>query len=291
MSAERDVMRVVRSWLREDEHDSADRVLEIVLDRLDTTPQRRSWWPARRVSPMGAPIRIAIAAAAVLVVAVLGYNLLPGMSGPGGPAPTASAIASPPDTTPTPRPMAGGSLAPGAYFGNAEFSRKAFTFTVPAGWAHADNFISKGDPWDGNGVTFATWIVSHVYGDSCEWEGSLREVRSPELLATALAEQGGHATTGPTEVTVGGYPATRLEFSVATDFDVSTCDGEFLRLWPDAGPNEDYGLPIHVGQTTTVYVIDMDGLAMLVVTARKDTSTAGDVAELQALLASVQFQR
>ncbi len=33
MTAEREMARVVRSWLREDEHDSADRVLEIVLAR------------------------------------------------------------------------------------------------------------------------------------------------------------------------------------------------------------------------------------------------------------------
>ena len=35
MTAEREITRVVRSWLREDEHDSADLVLETVLARLD----------------------------------------------------------------------------------------------------------------------------------------------------------------------------------------------------------------------------------------------------------------
>ena len=49
MSTERDVTRIVRSWLRTDEHESADRVLDTVLDLLDATPQRRSWWPARRI--------------------------------------------------------------------------------------------------------------------------------------------------------------------------------------------------------------------------------------------------
>ena len=45
MTAERDTTRVVRSWLRADEHESADRLLHTVLARLDTTPQRRPWWP------------------------------------------------------------------------------------------------------------------------------------------------------------------------------------------------------------------------------------------------------
>ena len=49
MSTDRDTTRIVRSWLQTDEHESADRVLDAVLDQLDTTPQRRAtWWPARR---------------------------------------------------------------------------------------------------------------------------------------------------------------------------------------------------------------------------------------------------
>lgn len=48
MSADRDVTRIVRSWLREERHEDAGRVLDMVLAELDTTPQRRSWWPARR---------------------------------------------------------------------------------------------------------------------------------------------------------------------------------------------------------------------------------------------------
>ena len=50
MDTERDVTRIVRSWLRTDEHESADRVLDNVLALLDATPQRRSWWPARRIA-------------------------------------------------------------------------------------------------------------------------------------------------------------------------------------------------------------------------------------------------
>ena len=50
MSTDRDTTRIVRSWLQTDEYESADHVLDAVLDRLDTTPQRRStWWPARRL--------------------------------------------------------------------------------------------------------------------------------------------------------------------------------------------------------------------------------------------------
>ena len=35
--------RVVLSWLREEGHENAERVLLRALDEADTTPQRRSW--------------------------------------------------------------------------------------------------------------------------------------------------------------------------------------------------------------------------------------------------------
>ncbi len=84
MSAERDTTRIVRSWLRTDEHESADRVLDTVLALLDATPQRRSRWPARRIADMNAYAKLAIVAAAVLVVAVIGMNMLPAGGGIGG---------------------------------------------------------------------------------------------------------------------------------------------------------------------------------------------------------------
>ena len=84
MSQERDVTRLVRSWIREDQHESADRILGVVLDRLDTTPQRRSWWPAWRSNRMNTYAKLIAAAAAVLVGAFAGYQLLPGNSGIGG---------------------------------------------------------------------------------------------------------------------------------------------------------------------------------------------------------------
>ena len=71
MQSDRDVPRIVRSWLRTDEHESADRVLDNVLALLDTTPQRRSRWPARRVTDMNTYTKLAIAAAAVVVAVTL----------------------------------------------------------------------------------------------------------------------------------------------------------------------------------------------------------------------------
>jgi hypothetical protein len=75
MSTDRDTTRIVRSWLEEGVTALPDRVLDTVLDQVPATPQRRSWVPAWRV-PMTAQMRSLLAAAAVLIIAVAGYNLL-----------------------------------------------------------------------------------------------------------------------------------------------------------------------------------------------------------------------
>ena len=100
-ASDRDVNRAIRSWLHEDRHEDVSRIAGAVLDQVETTPQRRSWWPARRFEFMNTYAKFALAAAAVLVVAVVGYNLLPGRGGVGGPTATPS---------PSPAPLARGSF-------------------------------------------------------------------------------------------------------------------------------------------------------------------------------------
>src|SRR5882672_2961268 len=101
MSTDRDSTRIVRSWLEEGATTLPDRVLDAVLDQVPATPQRRPWWPARRFSEMNNAWKLAIAAAAVVVVALVGIDLLPGnggiIAGP-GPSPTPAATPTPPPT-------------------------------------------------------------------------------------------------------------------------------------------------------------------------------------------------
>jgi hypothetical protein len=293
MSTDRDTTRLVRSWLEEGVTALPDRILDAVLDQVPATPQRRSWSPARRFAQMN-NVRIAIAAAAVVVVAVIGYNLLPRSDSLGAqPTPIPS-----PTTTPGPSALpavvpARADIPPGTYRVLSSFTNMPLQVTLPAGWGHTindGNFISKGDVFEGNGVSFATWLVSHVYRDSCQWQGTLREAQTATAIVTALTEQVGHATSQATIVSLGGQPATRIEFSLDAAFDVATCDGPIVRLWPDAGPDERFGLPISPGQTTTVYVVDHGANATLVVGIRNQDSPPGDVTELEAVLASVQFE-
>jgi hypothetical protein len=74
-----------------------DRLLSSVLDDVRRTPQRRPLWPPRRSTDMHGLVRYAIGAAAVMVVAIVGFNLAgsPDTSGVGSASP--SAVASPSD--------------------------------------------------------------------------------------------------------------------------------------------------------------------------------------------------
>ena len=91
--------QTVIAWLREDAHENAERLLLSALDQIDHTEQRRSRWPAWRTNRMNTYAKLIAAAAAVLVVAVVGYQFLPGNSGVGGqptiaPSPSPTLLAS-----------------------------------------------------------------------------------------------------------------------------------------------------------------------------------------------------
>lgn len=296
MSARFDMSRVVRSWLREDEHDSAEHILEVVIARLDTTPQRRSLWPPRRSTLMSNPVRIALAAAAVLIVAFVGLRLLPASSiGPGAPtaapstmptpAPTASATA----TGPAALPLSG--VVPAGTYRVVSFTNTPFNVTLPAGWTSSEGSLSKGTlPPDGTGVLFAPWVVTHVYGDSCSWRGTIGAIGPTKAeMVAALTAQTGRNVNGPTETTYGGLPATEFVFPVASDFDASVCNDGFLRIWPNTGGTEDGGIPNFPGNTVTVSVVETGGRATAIVTLRHVDSPAAAVAELQSILESVVF--
>lgn len=95
MSDERDLERIVQSWLHEG-REEADRVLDSALDEIEATPQRRVGWMART----GTTVRIGLMAAAVVLVAFIGIQALggPRVGGPTPPGP--SQLAPSPSTLP-----------------------------------------------------------------------------------------------------------------------------------------------------------------------------------------------
>jgi hypothetical protein len=299
VSADRDVNRIVRSWLEEGVTALPDRVLDTVLDQLPATPQRRAPWPVRRLLDMHIPTRFAVAAAAVLALAVIGVIAFPRSSGVAGPGPSPSPTPVPtPSPSPIPLPSTG-ALAPGTYSIDAGSDIPVrLTFTVPAGWATDGGFVYK-DPGPGAAsppplsvgkLLVVSWIVSHVYTDVCHWQGTLVPVGTADQFATLLANQKGRTASAPTDVLLGGSTAKRVDLTVPATLDVTKCDNGVVRFWPDPGPDESGGLCCSaVGSTDVVYTLSAAGKTYAIVARHQADTSAGDQAELDAIVASIKI--
>jgi hypothetical protein len=232
----------------------------------------------------------------ILALALLGA-LLAGTITVGSWLSNRNAIVVAPTTEPTPSPTQSpslppaapvGSLPPGTYTVRSD-TLTPYSVTVPAGWTFKDGFISKGGDFrGGTGVAFTTWVITHVFVDACLEPRTMREVGTKESLTAALAAQGGHDTTGPTEVIFGGVPATRLEFAVPAGFDMDRCGG-LVRLWPGQGGDDNSGEPMFAGQTTTIYVVEQEGRVTVAIAIRHVDSSTQELAELVTLAESVRF--
>lgn len=295
MSTDRDTTRLVRSWLDEGATALPDRVLDAVLDQVPATPQRRSWWPTRRSNRMSRTIQVIVAAAAVLVVAVVGYNLLPAQPSTIGGAPTPVPTVSPspnagvtPSATPA---IPTGSLPPGTYTERSTaYTMAPFSFTVPAGWSYSDGNIFKGSNTQAAALSIDPWLVDHVFSDACQWHGAGVPVGPTQAdLVAALVGQTGIKRTGPTNVTFGGLPAVQLVLSEATGKPASGCFDGILHIWPDVGGSESGGEPLASGSTQTIYVLDTDRHSTAFAVQRPKGTSAADLAELQSILDSVTF--
>src|SRR6187455_2453820 len=85
-----------------------DRVLDLVLDQIPATPQRRAGWPVRWFTTMSPYARIGLVAAAVLLAVAVGIGLV-GRSDVGPPSEPTSSLA--PSSTPIVDLLAGNWLA------------------------------------------------------------------------------------------------------------------------------------------------------------------------------------
>ena len=277
MSTDRDTTRIVRSWLRTDEHESADRVLDAVLDQLDTTPQRRANpWPVRRFPTMNSFAKLGLAAAAVAVAALLGFNYLvaPNLGGPnlGGP-----------EATPTPS-------ATSYLITNPEGVR--VTLTVPDGWVREIWYVNNARDTRTELTAIQIWAVGNTYTDPCQWaEAALDPPLGPTVddLATALENQLTREAT-ISDVTLDGYSGKLVQMTVPADAVFADCDGREFRSWVGTtGPN-DARYHQGPGQQDDVYILDVDGFRLVIDALSYPGSPAADLEKLQQLLDTIQIE-
>jgi hypothetical protein len=298
MSTDRDVTRIVRSWLHEDGYEDADRILNVVLDEIDTTPQRRASWLARRFPPMNSNfVRVALAAAALVIVAVVGYQFL-GDSNTGGPGvtetpqPTASPAVTPEPSAAVIPPLPEGTLTAGTYrlrpFASATMTIDA---TVPdGGWQGGlPQAISgpRGNSNGPNGVVVGFLKAQTVNSDPCHWdkdgsgsapqEGDVEVGPTVDDLAEALAGSSAYESTTPVDATLDGFSGKRLELHLAPD--ASGCDtfeGEENQYFVFGG-QDGFFFAQGGANRWQITIVDVDGTRLIAVLIAYEVSSAADL--------------
>jgi hypothetical protein len=292
MSTENDVERAFRSWMRENRYEDADRVLEVVFDQIPATPQRRAGWLARRFPTMNNPVRIALAAAAVVAIAVIGIGVLLPRDGFGGPqgTPTASSLPSP-TASPVTLTYSGTiqTLAAGRYsIPPGRTTPAKLTFTLPAGWDTQYQVTFIKHRGEGGEIGWTTSVADQVYTDTCAADGTLQPIGpTVDDLVTALEGLGGATVSPAMDTTVGGYPAKRVDIEMP-DVDVATCRIPILQIWTDAAKQDFNALDPR--QQESVYIIDVAGQVLVIFTTRTPDSSAQDIAEMSGIIGSIQIE-
>jgi hypothetical protein len=310
MTTDQDATRIVRSWLRTDEHESADRVLDTVLALLDATPQRRPLWPARRFADMNAVAKIAVAAAAVVVVGVVGINLLPASGGVGGGAAVTASPTPSPSPTPQPTPSPGaspgvvpppvGGLQPGTYSMRLEGVPFSLQLTTPTWENDGCQGCASDEAWISRGALFRATKESAMIGfsnidgaytDPCGGTPGPRAGSIAELAAAVAAIPGVDVVTPPTDITVGGYPAKHVAISIPQDI---ACSPRQFRLWYDdagCGGNDLCSRWVTVlGETNRVWIVDVNGAHFWIEAETYEDASAELEQEVEQIVSSIQFE-
>ena len=294
MSTDRDVTRIVRSWLEEGVTKLPDRVLDSVLDQLPATHQRRvTWWPVRRTPTMNQAMRIALATAAVVAVALIGLTFFRSANLGG---PDLSAPAGTPVPTPTslPQALVDGPLEAGTYV-TTPFPPPddaiQFTFTVPDGWTGDLRgpavFPSSGDgPSGPAGAAMSLLRDVGLYADPCHGNAGEPDVQvgpTVDDLVTALANHGAYESSAATDVVMDGFAGKQIELQLPSDIDFATCDGGQFWVWDSApyaqGPGNRWNLRI----------LDVEGTRVVILAEDFADTPAGIQSELDAIVDSIRI--
>ena len=155
-------------------------------------------------------------------------------------------------------------------------------------------------------VTLSAWRVDHVFDDPCHWQASSRSEldlahhrihqdlhqrpwgqscpRHP-TAAWRTSRAGTHRNCSASRLE--GVSALKIELSVPPGLDIGSCDLGAFRPWAGRGSATDVNLQHVPGQTDVVYMVDVDRAPLVVDASYTPQTTESDLAELQAILASM----
>jgi hypothetical protein len=302
MTSERDIERVLDHWFTERPTQVPDRVLDEVADRIAGQRQRPAWRLLWRETDMHPMVKYGAAIAAVLVIAVIGWNLLPGGSSSIGgqptasPSPTATPTSTPTATVP---PLPEGTLAAGTYR-LRPFATLTIDATVPeGGWGGGPpNGLGGPSGSNGpNGLGIGFLQAQTINSDPCHWDkdgsgsapqqGDIEVGPTVDDLAEALAAGSAYESTTPVDATLGGFSGKRLELQLVPD--ASGCDnfeGDENQYFVFGG--REGGLFAQGGANTwQITILDVAGTRLIVVLFSYEDTPSADLSAAQAILDSL----
>ena len=298
MTPDRDTTRIVRSWLETGATDLPERVLDKVLDQLPATPQRRRRWQARRFTQMNSTFKVGIAAAAAVLIGVVGINMLPGSARTGMGAP--ASLSPSPSPSASSQPIPAGQMMAGRYHievplysfpsttdGTVDLTPGGVarvSFDVPPGWSGEGGYavLKDGEPE----VGLVPHTIDRVYLEPCSWIGAEArgDIADPPLrrtldgLAEALTAWWGVGfsagptlapgssfpptrpiATKPTNVTFAGLDGRYVEVRTPTDLDIATCDEGKYVMWEDAAGGQRW--TYGPGAVDRLWIVEVDSFS------------------------------
>ena len=321
MTSSRDTDRFIRDFLEEGLTELPDRVYDAVRSDVDRTRQRVVIAP-RKARDMNTFARVAIAAAAVVTVAIVGISLPPAHDGASGASvlpptfPSAPQPTSSPSAADVPRSAArypAGGVTIGMHGVTVDGIRLSFTvgsgwegheqYNMPAsGWEGHEHYMSKDTegPQGAEAIIFwATfpggWISpsknNGTYVPCIDLLGQPEGRSVADLAAAVSTVAGTDVVSGPSDVLVGGRPAKYVKFFVtysAVDNGL-VCGPGFFYSWEvnDGGAFWNSTIP---GDTIRVWIVDVAD-TILFIEAETHWNAGPDVGnEIQQIVDSIQFE-
>ncbi|MGH2463672.1 MAG: hypothetical protein ACRDFZ_08650, partial [Candidatus Limnocylindria bacterium] len=234
---------------------------------------------------------IGLGAAAVVRVLLIGSNLLDSASPAPGGQPTASVAPTEAERSVEP------SSAAGLPVHLLWLEPVRIDVTIPApGWygEPANGILVKNDdpdPPDGAGLIVFEGPM-YVYGDPCQWSTTKPDTPATTVdeLVAALSAQASRDATAPVDVTVGGFTGKSITLHVPDDAVFSDCDQGYFGTLVDSlepTPSRYHQGP---GQIDELWILDVNGVLVIIDTAYYAGTPAADVEELRAIVESATFQ-
>ena len=284
MSTQHDPDRLIRAFLDEGQTVLPERTYDAVRGRIERTRQRVAIGPWRERT-MTTIARIAVAAAAVLVLAVGASQLIPRDGGSGGappsPSPTLSASPSGSAAAPQPTTMTVDSPFP-------------VRVTVQLGddWSLWGDEGAAGKGWykrspDPPGMGFTFWTVENVFATPCGPTGGMDPAIGSGVddLADALVAQPGTVVDADRPVVVDGYTGRFLDYTA--DLTLGNCDSGHLNRWTTV--SDGTSRQALDGEHDQVWILDVDGQRIVIDAFDFVTTSDADRAELAAVIDTVRI--